>query len=411
MTTPAPTTAEALRFPDDFRWGAATAAHQIEGNNVNNDWWAREHTPGSGIAEPSGDACDSYHRYREDMALLAAAGLDTYRFSLEWSRIEPEPGFVSRAEIDHYRRMVAACHEFGLTPMVTLLHFTVPRWFADRGGWRHAEAVDSFGRFTDIALPILDDGVEWVCTINEPNIMSMIHGHRETDLIASGLPAPDEAVSEVLARAHTRSREVLGAMPAIKSGWTVATQAFMPEPGAERQTEAYGYPREHYFLEAARGDDWVGVQAYTRTIMGPDGPRPIRDGAETTLTGWEYYPPALGIGVRNAWQRTGGVPVFVTENGIATRDDARRIDYTHGALAGLHDAMTDGVQALGYLHWSALDNYEWGSYKPTFGLISWDKQTFARTPKPSLGWLGAVARANTLPARPHDLMALGAVGS
>ncbi len=384
------------RFPDGFRWGAATAAHQIEGNNINSDWWVREHTPGSGIAEPSGDACDSYHRYREDMALLAAAGLDTYRFSLEWSRIEPEDGFVSRAQIDHYRRMVAACHEFGLTPMVTLLHFTIPRWMDAQGGWRHRDAVEKFARFTEIALPIVAEGVEWVCTINEPNIMSMIHGRRETDLVASGLPAPDEAVSEVLREAHVRSRKVLNSVPALRTGWSVATQAFHAVPGSEEATRDYGYPREDFFLEAARGDDWVGVQAYTRTFIGPDGPVSLTEGTETTLTGWEYFPPALGIGVRNAWDLTDGVPIFVTENGIATADDARRIDYTRGALDGLLRAMADGVDVLGYLHWSALDNYEWGSYQPTFGLISWDKETFARTPKPSLGWLGGVARANEL---------------
>ena len=392
MTNSAP-----LTFPENFRWGAATAAHQVEGNNINNDWWAREHTAGSGIAEPSGDACDSYHRYREDMALLADAGLNTYRFSLEWSRIEPEAGFVSRAAIDHYRRMVAACHEFGLTPVVTLHHFTVPRWMDAMGGWRHPDAAERFGQFTEIALPIVAEGVEWVCTINEPNILSMIHGRRETDLVTSGLPAPDEAISEVLREAHTRSRKVLGSLPALRSGWSVATQAFQPEPGCEQQARDYGYPREDFFLEAARGDDWVGVQAYTRTIIGPDGPRPIAEGTETTLTGWEYYPAALGIGVRNAWNLTGGVPIFVTENGIATANDARRIDYTHHALAGLHQAMADGVDVLGYLHWSALDNYEWGSFQPTFGLISWDRDSFARTPKPSLGWLGSIARANELP--------------
>ncbi|ACV76930.1 glycoside hydrolase family 1 protein [Nakamurella multipartita] len=390
------TTTATLAFPEGFAWGAATAAHQVEGNTVNNDWWAREHTPGSGIAEPSGDACDSYHRYREDMALLADAGLNAYRFSLEWSRIEPEEGFVSRAAIDHYRRMVAACHEFGLTPMVTMLHFTVPRWMDARGGWRHPDAVDRFARFTEFSLPIVADGVDWVCTINEPNIVSMIHGRRETDLVASGLPAPDEAISEVMRQAHVRSRQVLGSAPALRTGWSVATQAFHAEPGCEQQTRDYGYPREDFFLDAARGDDWVGVQAYTRTFIGPDGPRPIPEGTETTLTGWEYFPPALGIGVRNAWARTGGVPVFVTENGIATADDQRRIDYTRGALTGLHQAMSDGVDVLGYLHWSALDNYEWGSYRPTFGLIAWDRQTFARHPKNSLGWLGRVARANAL---------------
>ena len=398
MTSPARTDRLPLRFPEGFHWGAATAGHQIEGNNVNSDWWVREHTPGSGIAEPSGDACDSYHRYREEMALLAGAGLDTYRFGLEWSRIEPEPGFVSRAEIDHYRRMVAACHEFGLTPMVTLLHFTVPRWMEAQGGWRAPDAVDRFARFSEIALPIVSDGVEWVCTINEPNIMSMIHGRRETDLVSSGLPAPDEAVSDVLREAHIASRKVLSSVPALRTGWSVATQAFHAEPGAEQATRDYGYPREDFFLEAARGDDWVGVQAYTRTFITPAGvPTPLAEGIETTLTGWEYFPPALGIGVRNAWEITGGVPIFVTENGIATAEDPRRIDYTTGALTGLHEAMADGVEVLGYLHWSALDNYEWGSYRPTFGLIAVDRETFVRTPKQSLAWLGGIARSNELP--------------
>ncbi len=330
MTSPAP-----LRFPDGFKWGAATAAHQIEGNNVNSDWWVREHTPGSGIAEPSGDACDSYHRYREDMALLAEAGLNTYRFSLEWSRIEPESGFVSRAQLDHYRRMVATCHEFGLTPMVTLLHFTVPRWMADQGGWRHPDAVDLFARFTETVLPVVGEGVEWVCTINEPNIMSMIHGRRENDLVAASLPAPDQAISEVLARAHSRSREVLAAVPGIKSGWSVATQAFHAEPGCEQAAADYGYPREDFFLEAARGDDWVGVQAYTRTFIGPDGPRPIPDGTETTLTGWEYFPPALGIGVRNAWKLDRG--------GAHPRHRERHRHRRRRAPHRLHPRRADGA--------------------------------------------------------------------
>jgi len=386
-----------LQFPDGFLWGAATAAHQIEGNNVNNDWWVREHTPGTNVDEPSGDACDSYHRYREDVALLADVGLNAYRFSLEWSRIEPEAGFVSRAQIDHYRRMVAACHEFGLTPMVTLHHFTVPRWMDAQGGWRHRDAADLFARFTEIALPIVGDGVEWVCTINEPNMVAVSGGAEGTGLSVPALPTPDKLISDALVLAHRRSREVLSRLPAIKSGWTIATQAVHAEPGNEQAAHDYRYPREDFFLEAARGDDFVGVQAYTRTIIGPDGPRPVPDGLETTQTGWEYFPPAVGIGVRNAWNVAAGVPILVTENGIATADDTRRIAYTHAALTGLHEAITtDGIDVRGYLHWSALDNYEWGSYTPTFGLIAVDRSTFARTPKSSARWLGDIAKANAI---------------
>jgi beta-glucosidase len=386
-----------LAFPTGFLWGAATAAHQTEGNNVNNDWWAREHDQNSPVAEPSGDACDSYHRYREDIALLAGLGFNTYRFSLEWSRIEPEQGFVSRAETEHYRRMVDACHEFGLTPMVTLHHFTLPRWTAALGGWANPRTPELFARYTEAALPVLAGGVEWVCTINEPNMLAFPPGG------GAGLgqhgalpPAAGRYIAEHLVDAHRRSRAVLSSVPAIRSGWSVATQAYQPEPGCEQLAHDYGHPREDYFLEAAAGDDFIGVQAYTRTIIGPDGPRPVPAGAETTLMGWEYYPPAAAIGVRNAWQLTGHVPVIVTENGIATADDTRRIDYTEAALTALHRTLDDGIDLRGYLHWSALDNYEWGSYHPTFGLIGVDRTTFARTAKPSAHWLGRLARSGRL---------------
>ncbi|WP_432457415.1 family 1 glycosylhydrolase [Cellulomonas iranensis] len=393
--------AHTLQFPDGFRWGAATAAHQIEGNNVTSDWWVREHAAGTTIVEPSGDAADSYHRYAQDMRLLKDAGLDTYRFSIEWARIEPEKGFVSRAEVAHYRRMVETALELGVTPMVTLMHFTVPRWFYQEGMWRAADAADRFARYVEAALPVLGDDVEWVCTINEPNIAAMIAGGEDpANLVAYGLPAPDLAVADTLLECHHRAQEVLSGVGGVRSGWTIATQAFQAEPGCEDVKHAYGYPRDDWYLEMSKGDDWVGVQAYTRTIIGPDGPRQVPEGVETTLTGWEYYPPAMAEGVRSAWELTGGVPVFVTENGIATADDARRIDYTEAALAHLHAAIADGVTVEGYLHWSLLDNYEWASgFRPTFGLVGWDPETFERRPKPSLAWLGEQARANALTVR------------
>ncbi|WIX98536.1 family 1 glycosylhydrolase [Amycolatopsis mongoliensis] len=390
---------DALSFPDGFLWGAATAGHQIEGNNVNSDYWHREYAPGTDVPEPSGDACDSYHRYREDIALLAGLGFTTYRFGIEWSRIEPAPGHVSRAELDHYQRMVAACHEAGLTPMVTLNHFTVPQWMHARGWWWDEAAPELFAGFTEAALPVLREGVEWVCTINEPNIVACIAGSQEgaANLVAHGLARPSARVSEQLVRAHRLSREVLAREGGIRSGWAVATQAIHALPGSEQVARDYSRPMEEFFLEASRGDDWLGVQAYTRTFVGPDGPLPPADDVEKTLTGWEYFPDALAIGVRNAWSHAEGVPIVVTENGIATQDDNRRVDYTRDALHGLHEAMSDGIDVRGYLHWSALDNYEWGRYSPTFGLIAVDRKTFRRTVKPSARWLGDIARHNALP--------------
>lgn len=384
-----------MDFPEGFLWGASTAAHQIEGGNVNSDWWQREwgHLPGPPVEAPSGDAADSYHRYPEDMALLADAGLAAYRFSIEWARIEPEKGWVSRAAIDHYRRMVATARNLGLEPVITLHHFTNPAWLAREGGWLTDAAVDAFRRYVEAALPVLED-VELVCTINEPNMVSVL-ADPEVGFPSIGLPPGVPDVTDRLIAAHRGALELVRSAGA-RAGWSVATQAYQPEPGAEQVAADYGRSREDVFLDAAEGDDWIGVQAYTRTKIGQDGPLPIPDDAERTLTGWEYFPPAVGDGIRNAWARA-KAPVYITENGIATADDARRIDYTTGALEAVRECIAEGIDVRGYLHWSALDNYEWGSFRPTFGLIGWDPDTFERRPKPSLAWLGRVARANALP--------------
>ncbi|MBF9066488.1 glycoside hydrolase family 1 protein [Streptacidiphilus fuscans] len=388
-------------LPDGFLFGASTSAHQTEGNNVNADWWAFEHRSETVVHETSGDAADSYHRWREDMDLLADLGFNAYRFSVEWARIEPAPGQVSQSALAHYRRMLQGAHDRGLEPVVTLHHFTSPRWFAERGGWTAPDAAEAFTRYTEAVAPVLDGLATHVATINEPNMLALIH----TALRQGGVPAdlhhlePDEQITTAMIEAHHAAKATLhSAQPGLRVGWTVANQVFQAEPGAEDACRAHAWPREDCFLEAARGDDWIGVQAYTRTRVGPDGPLPIPDAAERTLTGWEYYPEALGEAVRHTAEVTGGqVPVLVTENGIATSDDQRRVDYTTAALTGLAQAMRDGIDVRGYLHWSALDNYEWGSYAPTFGLIAVDRDTFARTPKPSAHWLGSLARSGRLP--------------
>jgi len=387
------------RFPAGFLWGAATGAHQVEGGNVNNNYWEAEHRLNSAFVETSGDACDSYHRWREDLDLLAGVGLNAYRFSLEWSRIEPEEGEFSRSAVDHYRRMVDGCIERGLAPVVTLQHFTIPRWLDRRGGWREPRAPDWFARYCEMSLPVVADGVEWVCTINEPNMAAMSDSLEAAAAgVAGARPPPDPGISEALVRAHRQALEVLRSVDRVRAGWTVANQCFQAEPGAEEAAAAWAYPREDVFLEAAKGDDFVGVQCYTRVRIGRDGPLPVPDGSEVTLTGWEYWPEALEDAIRHTWEVTEGMPILVTENGIATGNDERRIDYTGRALRGMKLALDDGIDIRGYIHWSALDNFEWVTgYRPTFGLIAVDRTTFRRTPKPSAHWLGAIAKANRLP--------------
>ncbi|WP_330289244.1 glycoside hydrolase family 1 protein [Streptomyces sp. NBC_00576] len=398
--------AEGLPFPEGFLWGASTAAHQIEGNNVNSDWWQLEHSGDGRIAEPSLDAADSYHRWPEDMDLLAQLGFTDYRFSIEWARIEPAPGHFSRAELAHYRRMVDGALERGLRPMVTLHHFTLPRWFADRGGWTAEGAIDLWERYVRATAPVIGTDVRHVCTINEPNMIAVADAIRKLGAAAgetptAGTPLPDKATTDALIQAHHRATAVIRSFSAsgdIRVGWSIANQVYQPLPGAEAATAAYSHPREDVFIEAARDDDWIGVQSYTRTRIDPDGhPVPAPAEAERTLTGWEFYPQALGHALRHTARIVGAVPLIVTENGIATSDDTRRIAYTTGALQEVTAALEDGLDVHGYLHWSALDNYEWGSYKPTFGLIEINPDTFERTPRPSAVWLGGLARAGVLP--------------
>ncbi|MEU5951449.1 family 1 glycosylhydrolase [Streptomyces sp. NPDC047525] len=395
----------ARRLPEGFLWGASTAAHQIEGGNTNSDWWEFEHSGIPYVKEPSGDACDSYHRWPEDMDLLAELGFTDYRFSIEWARIEPAPGEFSRAAIAHYRRMVEGARERGLRPMVTLHHFTAPRWFAQRGGWAAAGSDELFARYLTAAAPIYATDVAHVCTINEPNILAVMAAAQaalvsgQAVSFAEDPPAPDEATTDALVRAHARAVETVKSLaPQVSTGWSVANLVCQPLPGAEGVAAAFRHPRVDVFLEAARGDDWLGVQAYTRTLIGPSGRLPVPDGAERTLMGWEYYPQALGHALRHSASVTAGTPLIVTENGIATADDTRRIQYTTGALDSLAAAMRDGIDVRGYFHWSALDNYEWGRYEPTFGLIAVDRETFIRTPKPSAAWLGAIGRTRVLPS-------------
>ena len=159
----------AAPFPPGFLWGAATAAHQVEGNNVNSDYWVLEHLQPSPFAEPSGDACDSGHRFEEDIRLLAGFGLNTYRFSVEWARIEPEKGAFSRALLERYRRLAATCREQGLTPIATLHHFTSPRWLAGMNAWESGAAADLFARYAETVAQSISDLLGAVCTINEPN--------------------------------------------------------------------------------------------------------------------------------------------------------------------------------------------------------------------------------------------------
>ncbi len=387
-------------FPEGFRWGTATAAHQIEGGNTNNDWWRWEHTPGSGVAEPSGDACDSWHRWPEDLDLVAGMGLDHYRFSLEWSRIEPAPGEWSTASMDHYRRVCDALRERSIEPVVTFHHFTNPAWLSDQDGWDKGSAVDHFAEFCHRAATALADSAGRVCTLNEPNIvatMGYLLGMFPPGRVDAGAA---ERVTANLVTAHRRAVDAIrAAAPGLPVGLTLSMTDYQPAEGGEQRSAEMRERHEDVFLHATEGDDFLGVQTYTRMVIGPDGWLGPQPGVPVLPMGYEYWPAALEACIRRAWDVTGGrVPLWVTENGIGTDDDGQRIEFVASSLEGVLRALADGVRVDGYTYWSLMDNFEWAfGYRPRFGLVEVDRVGFRRIPKRSALWLSEVAKSNRLP--------------
>jgi beta-glucosidase len=424
-------------FPDGFLWGSATAAHQVEGNNVASDFWALEHAAVSRFAEPSGDACDHYRLYRQDLALLRDLGFTSYRFSIEWARVEPEDGAFSRAAIAHYRDVLEACREFGITPMVTLHHFTSPRWLMKLGGWEYEGTPERFAAYCRLVMSELGPLIPYVATINEANIASLTRRMIEDVTgVKPGLASAEQAPVgvgtlrtegagdwrtagadalgttpenlnlflftwsdrglAVVKRAHVEARRVIKEVsPSTQVGLTLALQDMQSEAGgekaaAERWAEVFGD-----YLSALDGDDFLGVQNYSRVLVDADGAAFHPEGAELTQMGYEFYPQALENVLRRA--AAAGLPMIVTENGIGTDDDNRRTDFIRLALDGVERCLADGVDVRGYYYWSALDNFEWMlGYRPTFGLIAVDRATQQRHVKDSARYLGAIARRNAL---------------
>ena len=403
-----------LAFPKGFLWGAATAAHQVEGNNVNSDLWVLEHLKPGIFQEPSGDACDHYHRYAEDIRLLAGLGFNTYRFSIEWARIEPEPGFFSKAELDHYRRMLAACHENNLKAMVTFYHFTSPRWFAGMGGWENSASVDLFTRYCDRASKHLGDLISFATTFNEPNVPMLLRWMPiDMGLGAAGqmmqkaaraigaerfgsfFTGDQDLLRDNMVAAHHRGIQAMKSAGNFPVGVNIAMtddQAAGAGSGRDRKREEVYGP----WLRAAAKSDFVGVQTYSRSRVGPNKDLPPEQGVELTQMGYEFWPEALEQTIRYASAQA-KVPVYVTENGIGTEDDTRRIEYIKRALAGVHKCVAGGVDVRGYIHWSLLDNFEWMlGYRPKFGLVAVNRETQERTPKPSAAFLGNIAKRNSV---------------
>lgn len=405
------------RMPKGFLWGAAISAHQSEGNDVNADSWLLEHLPETVYKDASGDACDSYNRYAEDFAIARSIGLNCYRFGIEWARIEPEPGLFSQAELDHYARVLSACRAHGLMPIVSYNHFTVPRWFAMRGGWEGPDSADLFARYCARATRALGDQIGMASPFNEANITLLVkllrgvttpeyRAKRVTMVAAAAratnapafsslLFADPDRVDPHLREAHAKAYQAIKAGPGdFPVGVTLTTQAIEPV-GADSIAAAMEKMLYGDWWESVNASDFVGVQAYTRFRFDAKGPVAPPAGAAMTAAGYEYYPPALGAVIRLAARKT-TKPIFVTESGIATDDDTRRSAWLDASIAEVERCLAEGIDVRSYIYWSLLDNFEWTQgYGQHFGLVAVDRTTFARRPKPSVRHFARLIKERT----------------
>jgi len=420
------TTATGKTFPKNFRWGVATAGHQVEGNNVNSDYWLLENIKPTTFAERSGDACDSLHRYEEDIALLAQLGFNAYRLSVEWARIEPNRGKVSIAQLDYYKRVLECCHKHNVAPAVTFIHSTAPRWFAEAGGWLNLESPALFSNYCSVVAKSLGGDMSYAFTMNEPQVQK---NFRSIPGAAAGFAKRDQeeiACHEAAALATNSKRFITSNYPdidgmtpqliagheqgyaAIKAertnlpvGVTLNIVDFQPanedSPYLEVRKSACGA----WFESIKRAGDFTGAQLYRQIPVPGKGaalprPAPLPMTENESRISMYSRPEAVRNGLEYVYAETQR-PIIITENGIDTENDERRIWYIKAAVASLHEAIGNGIPVLGYFHWSLMDNFEWNQgYKVKYGLVSVDRTTFKRTPKPSASVLGGIARRNAI---------------
>lgn len=430
------------QFPAGFLMGAATAAHQVEGNNTNSDCWAMEHMKHTSYLEPSMDAVEHYNRYEEDIQLMANAGLNAYRFSLEWARIEPKKGKFDEDAVEHYRDVIQCCRKYGLEPVVTLHHFSSPVWLIGQGGWEAESTVQDFTEYVRYVMEKLGEELHYVCTINEANMglqiaaiakryqlqmmqqmqksqsgdtMDEADGAVQVGINLKKMMADQEALAKenlevfgvekvenftsmrtpqgdlLVIKAHQAAKAVIREVaPQVKVGLTLSLHDMQAaEPGGEVYAEKEWETEFSHYLPYIQDDDFLGIQSYTRSRFGKEGLLPMPEGAELTQMNYEFYSEALEHVIRKVAAEFHG-DLLVTENGIATADDSRRVEFIKKALEGVQNCLAVQIPVKGYFYWSLMDNFEWQKgYSMTFGLIAVDRLTQKRIPKESLNYLGS----------------------
>jgi beta-glucosidase len=394
-----------LEFPKEFYWGAATSSHQVEGGNYD-DWteWEMKNAkiksqnaqlrswpdyilnkypnPLQEENYISGRACDHYHKFEEDFNVAQSLGHNAHRFSIEWSRIEPEEGKFNEKEIAHYQRVVNSLHQHGLEPFVTLWHWTIPVWFRDKGGWLNKDASKYFERYVEKVLRSLKAVKFWI-TLNEPNVYTIC------SFLNGSWPPQNKSIFKYfkvlknLARAHKNAYKIIKETdPAARVGIAKNNSYFKNIPGGN-------YFRNQYFLRKIKKEqDFIGLNYY-KSLLFPKKDLPLSD------LGWRIYPKGIYYVLKDL--KKYNLPVYVTENGLADVRDEKREKFIKDHLRWIHQAIQGGVDVRGYFYWSLLDNFEWDKgFWPRFGLVAIDYRTMERKIRQSALEYTKICKSNTL---------------
>lgn len=413
-----------LKFPDGFLWGAATSSHQVEGSTSNNwsEWeklnalrlsreahtkfghlphWERIRAQAEDPANYiSGTACDHYHRFREDFDLARDLSMNAHRFSIEWSRIEPRPGEYDETVIAHYRDVLLALRERGLTPFVTLWHWTHPLWLETMGGVESRHFPEHFTRYAALMAERLGDLVTHWITLNEPESVvgaGFLSGNWPP---MKRNPLAAWRVYHILARTHTQGYTVIKSIRTdAQVGSANILQSFVPYQKHSLMdrigVRLSRYFTNEYFLRLTPGThDFLTVQYYFHTRLKFVRRTHNINHPESDL-GWEIYPEGLYHIL--LWLKRFGLPIYVTENGLADALDDRRAEFIREHITAIHRAIAEGVDIRGYFHWSLLDNFEWDKgFWPRFGLIAVDYATQTRSIRPSAQDYGDICKNNAI---------------
>lgn len=405
-----------IEFPKNFLWGTSTSAYQIEGNNRNNQWWKWEKETD---LEESKIACDHYHKYKEDIDLMSELGFNTYRFSIEWSRIEPEKGYFDEDEINHYRNIINYMKEKNIEPIPTVFHWTNPLWFMKEGGWTKEENVDYF---IELVRKLVNEfEFDYWLTVAEPMgyaFNSCLNNKWPPPYLANNKWPQQERNLEMvfkiasnLLKAHVNSYEIIHESSKGKVGLVMAMNIFdsISDSALDKwAAEILDYIYNGVLLDSLKegkpksllsGDDFgdtldfVGVNYFFRNMayFDKNSLAPLDDVfkiktkeyCERSQMGWEVYPEGIYRVLMKVHERL-GIPIMVTSNGIATNDDLQRREFIVNHLKQIRKAMDSGVNVLGYMHWSFMDNFEWEfGFEPRFGLVEVDYNTLKRNPRRS----------------------------